>query len=306
MLMLGFRAYGGPEVLERLEVPTPAPGPGQVLVRMRAAGVNPADIKVRDGRRREAVEARFPMAVGREAAGTVVGLGRGVESLAVDDEVFGPTAAGTGALAELVLLDAAGTTRRPAAVSAQEAACIPVAVGTAYDVLAQMGLAAGSTLLVIGAGGGVGTAACQLGRDAGLTVVGVASIAKRDLVEACGATHVESGDGWAGRVRLLAPQGVDGVLDLVGTPVVEDAAALRRAGAPLVSPAAPAAATALGGGGAKRRRTTAVYAEVADLGAAGRVRPVITNTYALRDAADAVAEVETGHSAGNVVVTADA
>lgn len=303
--MLGFEQYGGPEVQGSFEVEVPEPGPGQVVARMRAAGVNPADIKVREGMRQGKVEVRFPMAMGREAAGTVVAVGSGVEHLVLGDEVFGATASGTGGLAEYVVLDAAGTARRPKQLSPAQAACIPVALGTAYDAFDQMGLAAGQTLLVLGAGGGVGSAACQLARNRALRVLGVASEAKAQIVRDLGAEFVASGRGWSDQIRALSPEGVDGVLDMVGDQVVTEAASLLAPGAPLVSVASPQLASELGGSGVTRRRTSEVFAQVADLVVTGAVEPLISASYPFAQAEAAIAQVETGHAVGKVVVLAD-
>lgn len=303
MRMLGFRSYGGPDVAELLEVPTPAPGPGQLLIELRAAGVNPADIKVRGGQRTGSVEVRLPMAMGREAAGTVLALGAGVTGFAVGDEVFGATAAGTGAFAEQVLLDAAATALRPAGVTPEQAASIPVSFATAYDALDQWDLPEASTVLVVGAGGGVGTSLCTLARARGLRAIGVASSDKHDLVEGLGAVHVLSGPHWVDRVRAIAPDGVDALLDLVGGVVLEESVVLLAPGRSPTSIAAPDAAAAHGGGGVTRRRTSAVFAEIAELVAAGTATPIVTAAYPLDRAAEAVAAVEAGHAAGNVVVT---
>src|SRR5690625_809609 len=213
MRIYGFQQYGGPEVMEQLLVPVPAPGPGEVLIRMRAAGVNPADIKVRNGQSRDRVEAVFPMAMGREAAGEVLDTGPDVTEYDIGDAVFGATAAGTGGLDDRWLLNAAGTARFPAGVTAGQATCIPVSVATAHDALDELALPEGAALLVLGAGGGVGTAACGLGRARGLRVIGVASEGKRPIVEDLGAEHVAKGEGWTGRVRALGE--IDAVIDAV-------------------------------------------------------------------------------------------
>ena len=302
MRILGYDEYGGPEVARIMTVEEPSPGPGQLLVRMTAAGVNPADVKVRSGQRQGGFPVRFPMAMGREAAGVVVGVGPGAEAFAPGDRVFGAAAAGTGTLAETVLLEAGSAARIPDGVEPAQAASIPVSVGTAYDALHELGLPEGGVLLVLGAGGGVGSAACGLGAARGLRVLGVASEGKRELVEGLGARHVASGDGWADRVRRAAPEGVDGVVDLVGGEALRDAAALLRSPHALRSPADPALAESLGGSGVTRRRTGEVFAEIAALVARGEFAPVVSAAHPLDDAAAAVAAVESGHAAGNVVV----
>ncbi|MDI3329783.1 MAG: NADP-dependent oxidoreductase [Micrococcus sp.] len=304
MRMLGFQRYGGPEVMEHLEVADPVPGPGQVLVRMTAAGVNPADIKVRNGQRAGRIPVHFPMALGREAAGVVLGAGPGVTGVRAGERVFGATAAGTGALVDRVLLDAAGTARIPDGVEDDQACCIPVAAGTAHDALDELDLPAGATVLVRGAGGGVGSCVCGLARDRGLRVLGVASEAKRDLVAGLGAVHVAKGPGWTRRAGELAPGGVDAVIDAVGGEVLAEAIPLLRRPGALRSVADVPGAVALGGSGVTRRRTSAVFTEVAALVATGRFTPVVTARFRLAEAERAVAAVETGHAAGNIVVLA--
>lgn len=295
--------------MHHLEMENPTPGEGQMLIRLAAAGVNPADIKVRSGLRRDRIEVRFPMPMGREAAGEVLDVGPGVTEFRPGDAVFGSTAAGTGAFAEQVLLSAAGTALRPEAVSAEQAASLPVSVCTAFDALDELDLPEGATLVVLGAGGGVGTAACGLARDRGLTVLGVASESKRPIVEELGARHVVKGDGWTERVRALAPDGVDGVIDTVGGDTLREAVGLVEVGPshssvlPLRSVADYDLARELGGAPVTRRRTSAVYAQVADLVAAGHFTPVVSTVYPFSEAAEAVATVESGSPVGNVVVT---
>jgi NADPH:quinone reductase-like Zn-dependent oxidoreductase len=300
--IFGFTRYGGPEVAALREVPAPEPGPGEVLVAMRAAGVNPADVKVRSGARRDQVEVRFPMAMGREAAGVVVATGAGASDFSAGDEVFGAVSSGSGALAELVLLEASGTARRPPSLSWEQVASIPVSVGTAFDCLHQLDLPSGSTLVVVGAGGGVGSSALQLARARGLQVVGVASAAKSDLVERLGGRPVASGPGWPDRVASAAPDGVDGLLDLVGGEACREGRSLLADGSRLVSLATPALAAELGGGGVTRRRTTAVFGEVAGLAARGELAILVDAAFPLEESERAVALVESGHAAGNVVV----
>ena len=302
MLIYGFQEYGDASVQAHIETPSPVPGPGQLLIEMAAAGVNPADIKVRSGLRKEQVEVAFPMAMGREAAGVVHSVGAGVVGFEAGQRVFGQVASGTGALAERVLFNAASSAVIPAGVEDAHATCIPVSVGTAHDALDQLGLAAGDTLLITGAGGGVGTAACQLARLRGQRVIGLASPAKAGVVTSFGASHVSSGDGWPDRVRGIASEGVTAVLDLVGTAVLADAIALLAGGPRVVSAAAPAAAIAVGGSGVKRRRTSAVFLQLAELIAAGDFSPLVSASYPFDQAADAVATVESGHALGNVVV----
>ncbi|MGM7666984.1 NADP-dependent oxidoreductase [Microbacterium sp. A93] len=312
MRAFGFTEYGGPEVTRLIQLEDPVLAAGQVLIRLHASGVNPADVKVRSGLRQGRIPVRFPMAMGREAAGEVLRVGPGVEEFAPGDQVFGSTASGTGSISELVLLEAAATAQRPAGVSVEQAASIPVSVATAFDALDELELAEGSTLLVLGAGGAVGTAACGLARLRGLRVLGVASESKRPAVEGLGAVHVPKGVGWVDRVRELAPAGVDGVIDSVGGEVLRQAAGLLRPDAPpsrgqallpLRSAADYDLAREVGGSPVTRRRTTAVYARVAGLVAEGRFTPVVSAAWPLAEAHQAVAAVEHHSPVGNVVVT---
>ena len=180
MRAYGFTRYGGPDTEAFLDLPVPEPGPGELLVRVAAAGVNPADWKVRSGLRRAELPLEPPVALGREVAGVVERLGSGVAGFAAGDEVFGGTAGSAGGWAELARVPAIFAAHRPAEVAATDAAVLPVAAATAYDALAQLALPPGATLLVIGAGGGVGLAAVQLACARGVEVVGIAARASTD------------------------------------------------------------------------------------------------------------------------------
>lgn len=302
MRIYGFDRYGEADVEGWFDVPALAPRPGAVLVEVRAVGLNPADIKVRSGQRKGAVPVTFPMAMGREAAGTVVADPSG--AFAPGTPVFGSCAAGVGALAEHTLLEVAGTAVVPEGVTAEQAACIPVALGTAWDALEELRVGEGDTVLVLGAGGGVGLHAVQLARHLGARVLGVASAQKAPHVQEAGATHVPSGDGWVERVRGLHPTPVDAVLDTVGGQVLHETAPLLRDPGRLRSVASPATAQELGGSGVTRRRTGDVYAEIAQLVARGDLRPVISATYPFDRAPEATSAVAGGHTLGKVVVTA--
>ncbi|MEU6476870.1 NADP-dependent oxidoreductase [Streptomyces sp. NPDC047017] len=297
-----FTRYGGPEAEALVEVDRPRPGPGEVLIAVRAAGVNPVDWKLRAGFRRPgAGEPVFPVVMGSEAAGVVEETGAGVTGFGAGDEVFGNTV--TGGYAQYVLLPAAVTAHKPAALSFADAATLPVAAATAYDGLRQLGLPAGATVLVTGAGGGVGSAAAQIARALGLRVVGVSGEGKKDFVESLGAVHVPSGPGWGERVRAVAPDGVDGVYDLVGGDVLTEAAGLLTGGARLVTAGAPVETVeALGGARVARERTAAVLDAVADLVVRGELDPHVTRTFPLHQAGDALREVEAGHARGKIVI----
>ncbi|GAB7102148.1 NADP-dependent oxidoreductase [Streptomyces phaeofaciens JCM 4814] len=298
-----FTRYGGPETEALVDVDRPVPGPGQLLVAVRAAGVNPVDWKQRTGYRRpgEKGERDFPAVLGNEVSGVVEEVGDGVEGFAAGDEVFGNTAAG--GYAEYALLPAAVAAHKPAGVSFADAATLPVAAATAWDGVRQLGLPTGATLLVTGAGGGVGSAVAQIARALGLRTVGVASEAKKDFVESLGAVHVPSGPGWDERARAAAPDGVDGVYDLVGGEVLARAAELLADRTKLITAgSAPEEVERLGGARVARARTAAVLDAVARLVADGDLDPYVTRTFPLARAGEALRAVEDGHARGKVVI----
>ncbi|WP_320784482.1 NADP-dependent oxidoreductase [Streptomyces sp. CRN 30] len=296
-----FTRYGGPETEELVELERPVPGPGQLLVAVRAAGVNPVDWKLRTGYVRPGESAReFPAVFGSEAAGVVEEVGPDVTGFAVGDEVFGNPVAG--GYAEYALLPVAITAHKPASVPFTDAATLPVAAATAYDGVRQLDLPAGATLLVTGAGGGVGVAAAQIARAFGVRVVGVASTGKKDLVESFGAVHVPSGPGFPERVRAAAPDGVDAVYDLVGGDVLRAAAELVPDRTKLITAGGKDIVAGLGGAPVARARNAAVLEEVARLAADGRLRAHVTATFPLDRAAEALRTVEAGHATGKTVI----
>lgn len=295
-LAYGFAEYGGPETQQFLDPDVPRPGPGQLLVAVHAAGVNPADWKVRAGTRKDTVPVTLPAVLGREVSGVVTAAGDRVDGFAVGDAVFGATATGFGGYAEYTLLNAHSTAHKPEQVSFAAAATVPVAVGTAFDIVDRLAVSDADTVLVIGAGGGVGSAATQLARARGATVLGVASAGKRDLMEANGATWIDSGDDPTAHIH-----GTTAIVDLVGGATLR-ALAAAAPGARIVSVADPAGAAELGGSGVERRRTTEVFATVAALVADGTVDPRVERAFPLSEAGAALAVVEGGHARGKIVI----
>ncbi|WP_232661521.1 NADP-dependent oxidoreductase [Pseudonocardia sp. TRM90224] len=298
MKAYGFVAAGGPEGERMFDVPVPVAGPGELLVRVRAAGVNPGDWRMRSG----SYGVEPPAVLGREVAGTVEQVGPDVTGFAIGDEVFGGTPGMTGGWAEHSLVIAGFAAHRPEAVSPAAAAALPVAAGTAYDALDQLGLAQGQTLLVNGAGGGVGVAAVQLAVARGITVVGTASPGKHELLAGFGAVPVAYGDGVVDRVRAAAPQGVDGVFDLVGGGALRAVAELLAERSRLYTVADRELVAELGGRGVERDRSTAVLSTLAQLVADGVLDPLVTETRPLAEAGAALAAVESGHARGKVVL----
>lgn len=301
----GFTAYGGPETEELLDVPEPTPGAGELLIRVRAAGVNPVDWKTRQGWLSQHQPLDPPAVLGSEAAGAVVAVGADVDGFAEHDEVFGYTAPGSGGYAEYTLLTAASSAVKPPQLAFTDAAVLPVAAGTAYDAVRQLDLHEGDTLLVLGIGGGVGVAAAQLARAAGVFVIGTGSESKRELTESLGATLVTYGEGVADRIREIVPDGVDAVLDLVGLAAAREVADLVRDRKRLLTTADPRVATELGGSGVERDRGTAALEHLAGLVVDGKLDPHVTDVVPLERAGEALAAVESGHARGKVAISVD-
>ena len=210
-----FAEYGDPDdVLQEIDAPAPTAGPGQVRVVVRAAGVNPIDAKTVEGLMRDVVPLTLPAGVGTDVSGVVDQVGPEVSEFAVGDEVLG--SAVSPSFAEYALAEPASLIRKPHDIPWETAGSRAGAGGTAYAVLKKLHLKAGETLLIHGAAGGVGTFAIQLAAARGVTVIGTASERNHDYLRSIGATPVTYGDGLLERVRSLAPQGVDAVLDASG------------------------------------------------------------------------------------------
>jgi len=297
---LGYKAFGEADVQTFFDRPDPVPGPAEVLVRVEAAGVNPLDHKLRSGHG-TAINGHlpFPQVLGMEAAGTVLAVGDDVTGLEVGDRVTGFALTGAGAYAETTLLLGTSTARMPDALPATWAATIPVAGTTALDVLDQLDLPAGASVLVNGIGGGVGIALAQLAQDRGLVVTGTASTAKRELVTSTGATFVDYTEGdVVERLRAHAPDGFDAVVDNVGGDSLREVAPL---GKQVISVGDPAV-TEVGGVMVERRLDRAGLERVAELMVAGKLDPHITGTYPLAQADEALALVESLHAKGKLVI----
>lgn len=217
MRAVQFREYGGPEVLQVVDVEEPHAGPGEVRIAVRAAGVNPSDWKIRSGHWREFEPIQFPSGVGFEGSGVIDEVGEGVRDVAIDDAVFG---FGKNMLAEYAVLT--HWARKPDDLPFEEAGGFPVIVETATRILAQIGVKSGETLLVNGAAGGVGSAVIQFARYRGITVIGTASEPKHDYLRALGAIPTTYGAGLVERARKLAPAGVSAALELAGSGVIPE------------------------------------------------------------------------------------
>ena len=230
-----LESFGGPEVLNLREVPAPQAGPGQIRVRVTAAGLNPMDwFMTSDAKTATRFGLRLPSGFGTDYAGVVDQVGDGVTEFAPGDRVFG--GALSRAVADYVVIDVAGTIaaggeahHTPDGVDDRTAAILAIAGRTAAAALAVVQPGPGDTLLIGGAGGGVGVFAVQLARLAGARVIGTGSATSADALRTLGAEPVAYGDGLAGRLRALAPAGVTAAIDLYGT---DTAQAARELGVP--------------------------------------------------------------------------
>src|SRR5579883_89727 len=230
-----LESFGGPDVLSLREVPAPQAGSGQIRVRVTAAGLNPMDwIMTSDAVTAARFGLSLPCGFGTDYAGVVDQVGDGVTEFAAGDRVFG--GALSRAVADYVLIDVAGTIaaggdahHTPDGIDDRTAAVLTIGGCTAAVALAIVKAGPGDTLLIGGAGGGVGVFAVQLARLAGAHVIGTGSATSADALRALGAEPVEYGDGLVDRVRALAPAGVTAAIDLFGT---ETALAARALGVP--------------------------------------------------------------------------
>ena len=301
MKAIQFDRFGGTEVLHEADVKVPQPGPGQVRVRVMAAGVNALDGKIRSGAMQAMFPTPLPVIPGHEVAGVVDALGEGVTDMRVGDEVVGWS--DTGAFAEYAL--ASTVAAKPANLDWQRAVALPVAGETAERALNLLGIARGETLLIHGAAGGVGTVAVQLAVARGARVIGTAGADNQDYVASLGATATMYGDGLVERVRALAPDGIDAVIDVAGKGALEDSITLRG-GTDRIVTLADFSADQLGvtfsrGTGEHSADRLAALAQDAATGTL-----VITVTaYPLSQAATAQQVSDSGHVRGKLVLTLD-
>ncbi|MFC8957725.1 NADP-dependent oxidoreductase [Streptomyces sp. NPDC057101] len=288
---------------EFFDRPDPVPGRGEVLIRVDAAGVNPLDHLLRSGLVDGLDGGRpFPRVLGMEAAGTVLARGEDVDGLEVGDAVFGFALTGGGTYAETTVLSAPNTARIPAGLSAAVAATLPVAGTTAVDVLDQLGLPAGATVLVNGVGGGVGLAVARLAIGRELRVIGTGGAAKRGHAEGMGVRFIDyAAEDVAAAARGLVPGGFDGIVDLVGGTSLRTVAPMARDPRNVIA-VGDTSVSDLGGRFVERRVDRENLERSAQLALDGVLAPVITAVHPLFEAPAALAAVESGHASGKVVI----
>ncbi|MCH8683815.1 NADP-dependent oxidoreductase [Pedomonas mirosovicensis] len=309
-----YARFGGAELLNVGDLPEPELAPGEVLIRVRAAGVNPVDWKIRQGQLKAVLPYAFPIIPGWDAAGEVAAVGEGVKGLAPGMRVMACTKKPLvqwGACAEYVTVPAAAAIHTPQSLDDTQAAALPVAGLTAWQALRDFArIEAGQTVLIHGAAGGVGSLAVGIARERGASVIGTASPANGDYLRELGADSVidyGAPDLKAG-VLAVAPEGVDMVLDTIGGETLELSYALVKAGGTLVSLCdqpdhdqcahKDLAATRL-----SVRPDGGQLAELAGLVASGAVSLPEIETLPLERIAEAHRRSEAGHVRGKLVLT---
>ncbi|SHR59914.1 Putative oxidoreductase [Mycobacteroides abscessus subsp. bolletii] len=300
-----FDQYGGIDVLQVRDVPRPVPAPDEVLVQVRAAGINPGEAKIRTGVLHDRFPATFPSGQGSDLAGVVVEAGHGVARFAPGDEVFGYTD-NRASHAEFVVVPASQLVTKPEGLSWEVAGSLFVAGTTAYAAVGSVHLSPGDVVAVSAAAGGVGTIAVQLARAAGATVIGIAGPDNDEWLTAHGVIPVNYGDGLAERIKAAAPQGrVDAFLDLFGGGYVDlalnelgvdlqridtiiDFAAIERYGVQSVGNAEGASAQ--------------VLSELAALIVDGKLEVTVAQTFPLDAVRSAYELLERQHTRGKIVL----
>ena len=302
MKAVRFDEYGGIEVLKVVDVPRPVPGAGQVLIQVKAAGINPGEAKIRDGLLHARWPATFPSGQGSDLAGIVAETGAGVSRVSVGDEIIGWTDS-RASQAEYAVVDEQHLTPKPATVPWEVAGALFVAGATAYAAVRAVALASGDTVVVSGAAGGVGSLAVQLARRAGATVIGLASEANHPWLSKHDVIAVAYGDGVADRIRQAAPT-VDAFIDTYGAGYVELALGLGVEPSRIDTIANFEAITRFGvkGDGNAAGSSASVLAELAGLIAAGELELPIAATFPLDRVQDAYRRLAEGHILGKIVL----
>lgn len=304
MKAIALNKYGGPDDLELTDLPEPRLGPDSVLVRVKAAGVNPVDWKVGAGHLDPVLDAHFPLVPGWDVAGVVERTGPDAGEFSPGDEVIGYVRkdwAQNGTYAELVAAPVRTLARKPAALDWNQAAGLPLAGLTAYQSLERLGVGEGQTVLVHAAAGGVGSLAVQIAAARGARVIGTASERNHDFLRTLGAEPVVYGEGLADRVRELAPDGVDAAFDFVGGDAVDVSQQVLRDRSRVLSIVDHDVA-AKGGHYLFVRPVPEDLAALADLADAGKLTVEVDRVVPLAETAEAWRHNQSGRTRGKVVI----
>lgn len=303
MKAVRLHEYGGIDVLQVTEVERPVPGPGQVLVEVRAAGIQPGEAAIRQGALHERWPATFPSGQGSDLAGVVVEAGPQVRGFAAGDEVLGFTHR-RASHAEFVVVDDVNLVFRPEGLSWDVAGSLHVAGTTAYATVFAVDPGPADTVVVSGAAGGVGSLAVQLARRRGATVIGLASEPNHAWLKEHGVVPVEYGEGVAERIRQASGGTVDAFIDTFGTGYVDLAVELgvRPERINTIRDWQTAARVGARTYGESTAACAAVLGELARLAARGELEVTIARTYPLERVRDAFRELELRHTHGKIVL----
>jgi NADPH2:quinone reductase len=298
-----FDSYGGPDVLYVTDIDRPVPAAGEVLVEVRAAGINPGEAAIRSGALHEQFPATFPSGEGSDLAGVVVEVGDGVGDFAVGDEVLGFSFTRS-SHATHTAVPADQLIHKPAQLSWEVAGSLYVVGATAYAAVRAVAPHSGETVAVSAAAGGVGSLVVQLLALRGVRVLGIASAGNAEWLREHGVEPVEYGDGLADRLRRAAPDGVDAFIDLFGPDYVQLAVDL---GVPVerintIISFAKAAEVGAKAEGSAEASTPAVLQEIAGLIASGELDFDVAATYPLDRVVEAYRELEQRHTHGKIVL----
>ena len=302
MKAVRFDAYGGIDVLKVVDVPRPVPGPGQVLVQVKAAAINPGEGKIRAGLLDALWPATFPSGQGSDLAGIVAETGPGSTGVSVGDEVIGFTD-NRASQAEYVVVEERNLTAKPAGLPWVVAGSLYVVGATAYAAVRAVALTDGDTVAVSGAAGGVGSLAVQLARRAGATVIGIAGAANHDWLAGHGVIPVAYGDGVAERIQQAAAK-LDAFIDTHGADYVHLALELGVEPSRIDTIANFEAVKRYGvkGDGNAAGASAAVLAELAGLLASGQLELPVAGVYPLAQVQDAYRRLAQGHIRGKIVL----
>jgi len=298
-----FDQYGGIDVLQIVDVERPAPGPGQVLVNVKAAGMNPGEASIRKGLFAERWPAIFPSGQGSDLAGIVAAVGEGVQGVVVGDEVIGFTNM-RASQAEFAVVEASDLTHRPRNVSWEAAGSLFVAGTTAYAAIRAVSLKQGVTVVVSGAVGGVGSIVVQLAVKAGAKVIGLASPAHHQWLSDHGVIPVAYGEGVEERLRAVASNHFDAFIDTFGADYVELALKLGIQPERINTIINFEAVTTYGvkAEGNAQAASSAVLADLAQLIDRGELEIPIACVYPLTAVREAYRELEQRHTHGKIVL----
>jgi NADPH:quinone reductase-like Zn-dependent oxidoreductase len=302
MKAVRFDGYGDVDVLNVEDVPRPEPGPGEVLVQVKAAGINPGEAKIREGLLAALWPSTFPSGQGSDLAGVVAATGPGVTGFSAGDEVIGYTD-NRASQAEYAVVEEGNLTAKPAAVPWEVAGALFVAGATAWAAVRAVELKPGDTVVVSGAAGGVGSIAVQLAKRAGATVIGLAGPDNHAWLAGHGVIPVSYGDGVAERIAQAAGR-VDAFIDTFGPGYVQLAVKLGVAPTRIDTIADFAAVREYGvkADGNAAGSSAAVLAELAGLIAAGELEVPVAATFPLTEVRAAYRRLATGHLRGKIVL----